>query len=156
MNNKCSEMIQKFLESLSPEQRGMFVAIAISMAENTDNHQVVHTSAEDPEKTVTSIFREIGVPANIKGYQYMRMAILLVYEDPDYIEHVTKRLYPTVAKLYKTTPTRVERAIRHAIEVVFTHGDQENLYKYCTCSCHKGKPTNSEFIAVIVDWMKLH
>ena len=154
MNNTNSNL-QKFLESLSQEQLRMLAAIANSMAMGTDNNQeVVHTSGEDVENKVTRIMREIGIPANLKGYEYLRCAIIMVHDDRKCIEKVTKVLYPTIAKKYKTTNYRVERAIRHAIEVAFTHGDQEKLYKYCTCSCHKGKPTNREFIAAIVDWMK--
>lgn len=102
---------------------------------------------------VTSIIHEIGVPAHIKGYQYLREAIMMTVEDMDSINAVTKVLYPAVAREYKTTASRVERAIRHAIEVAWDRGDLEVLQKYFgyTVSNSKGKPTNSEFIALIAD-----
>ena len=100
---------------------------------------------------VTSIIHEIGVPAHIKGYQYLREPIIIAVDDMDVINAVTKVLYPEVAKRFATTPSRVERAIRHAIEVAWDRGDLETLQKYFgyTVSNAKGKPTNSEFIAMI-------
>ena len=102
---------------------------------------------------VTAIIHEIGVPAHIKGYQYLREAILIAVDDVEVINAVTKVLYPAVAKRFATTPSRVERAIRHAIEVAWDRGDLETLQKYFgyTVSNSKGKPTNSEFIAMISD-----
>ena len=120
--------------------------------------------AEEPEndvraleRRVTAIIHEIGVPAHIKGYQYLREAIALVVQDMDIINAVTKVLYPTVAKKFGTTASRVERAIRHAIEVAWDRGDLETLQKYFgyTVSNAKGKPTNSEFIAMIADRISL-
>jgi two-component system response regulator (stage 0 sporulation protein A) len=109
------------------------------------------------ETQVTTIIHEIGVPAHIKGYQYLREAILIAIEDMDVINAVTKVLYPEVAKHYGTTSSRVERAIRHAIEVAWVRGDLETLQKYFgyTVSTSKGKPTNSEFIAMIADRLQL-
>lgn len=106
---------------------------------------------------VTSVIHEIGVPAHIKGYQYLREAIMITVQDMDVINAVTKILYPEVAKRYATTPSRVERAIRHAIEVAWDRGDLETLQKYFgyTVSNAKGKPTNSEFIAMIADRLTL-
>ena len=106
---------------------------------------------------VTNIIHEIGVPAHIKGYQYLREAILIAVEDMDVINAVTKILYPEVAHRYNTTPSRVERAIRHAIEVAWDRGDLETLQKFFgyTVSNTKGKPTNSEFIAMIADRLVL-
>ena len=106
---------------------------------------------------VTSIIHEIGVPAHIKGYQYLREAIIIAVDDMDVINAVTKVLYPEVAKRFGTTPSRVERAIRHAIEVAWDRGDLETLQKYFgyTVSNAKGKPTNSEFIAMIADRLVL-
>ena len=106
---------------------------------------------------VTMVIHEIGVPAHIKGYQYLREAILLAIEDMDVINAVTKALYPGVARRFNTTPSRVERAIRHAIEVAWDRGDLEVLQKYFgyTVSNTKGKPTNSEFIAMIADRLAL-
>ncbi len=112
---------------------------------------------ESLELRVTAIIHEIGVPAHIKGYQYLREAIRLAVEDMDVINAVTKVLYPTVARKFGTTPSRVERAIRHAIEVAWDRGDLETLQKYFgyTVSNAKGKPTNSEFIAMIADRLQL-
>ena len=109
------------------------------------------------EALVTEIIHEIGVPAHIKGYQYLREAILLTIDDMDIINSVTKVLYPEVARKFNTTPSRVERAIRHAIEVAWDRGDIETLQKFFgyTVSNIKGKPTNSEFIAMIADCLSL-
>ena len=111
----------------------------------------------DLEKDVTDMIHEIGVPAHIKGYQYLREAIMMSVEDPDMLGSITKVLYPTIAKRYQTTSSRVERAIRHAIEVAWNRGKMEtldNLFGY-TISTGKGKPTNSEFIALIADRIRL-
>jgi two-component system response regulator (stage 0 sporulation protein A) len=109
------------------------------------------------ESLVTEIIHEIGVPAHIKGYQYLRESIILAVKDMDVINAVTKVLYPAVAKKFATTPSRVERAIRHAIEVAWDRGDLETLQKFFgyTVSNIKGKPTNSEFIAMIADRISL-
>ena len=106
---------------------------------------------------VTNIIHEIGVPAHIKGYQYLREAIIITVEDMDVINAVTKVLYPEVAKRFGTTASRVERAIRHAIEVAWDRGDLETLQRFFgyTVSNAKGKPTNSEFIAMIADRLVL-
>ena len=113
--------------------------------------------SEDMEMVVTEIIHQIGIPAHIKGYHYLRQAILLSYDDPDMLESVTKLLYPTVARHFNTTASRVERAIRHAIETAWDRGDLDtiqNLFGY-TVSVGKGKPTNSEFIALITDNLRL-
>ncbi len=109
------------------------------------------------EQAVTDIIHEIGVPAHIKGYQYLREAIILTINDMEVINAVTKVLYPAVAKKFNTTASRVERAIRHAIEVAWDRGDIETLQKFFgyTVSNIKGKPTNSEFIAMIADCLSL-
>ena len=109
------------------------------------------------ELDVTNIIHEIGVPAHIKGYQYLRDAIILSVEDMEMLNSITKILYPTIAKKYQTTPSRVERAIRHAIEVAWSRGKMDTideLFGY-TVSTGKGKPTNSEFIALIADKIRL-
>ena len=118
------------------------------------------TEEESPvalERLVTSIIHEVGVPAHIKGYQYVREAIILAVQDMDVINAVTKVLYPEVARRYNTTPSRVERAVRHAIETAWDRGDLETLQRYFgyTVSNTKGKPTNSEFIAMIADRIRL-
>ncbi len=109
------------------------------------------------EGQVTAIIHEIGVPAHIKGYQYLREAIMIAVEDMDVINAVTKVLYPEVARRFDTTASRVERAIRHAIEVAWDRGDLDTLQKYFgyTVNSAKGKPTNSEFIAMIADRLSL-
>lgn len=113
--------------------------------------------AGDLEREVTAIIHEVGVPAHIKGYQYLREAIIFTVKDMDAINAVTKVLYPAVARKFGTTASRVERAIRHAIEVAWDRGDLETLQKYFgyTVSNAKGKPTNSEFIAMISDRLVL-
>lgn len=117
--------------------------------ENIDIKQV--------EIDVTNMIHLAGVPANIKGYQYLRDAIIMTLFDRELIGAVTKQLYPKVASNHKTSPSRVERAIRHAIEVACIRGSEENLYKLFgyTVSNSKGKPTNSEFIAMIADRLRL-
>lgn len=111
----------------------------------------------DLEQDVTDMIHEIGVPAHIKGYQYLREAIIMSVEDTSMISSITKILYPTIAKRFQTTPSRVERAIRHAIEVAWSRGRMETLdalFGY-TINTGKGKPTNSEFIALISDKIRL-
>ena len=117
----------------------------------------VPTSDQNLETLVTSVIHEIGVPAHIKGYQYLREAIVIAVGDMEVINAVTKVLYPEVARRFDTTASRVERAIRHAIEVAWDRGDIETLQKYFgyTVSNSKGKPTNSEFIAMIADRLQL-
>lgn len=121
---------------------------------------IVSFSAQDNslEVTVSEIMHRIGVPAHIKGYQYLREAIILAVNDDEIMNSVTKLLYPTVAKTFKTTPSRVERAIRHAIEVAWDRGDVDVLNSYFgyTIQNSRGKPTNSEFIAMISDKLKLN
>ncbi len=113
--------------------------------------------AVDLETQVTQIIHQIGVPAHIKGYQYLRTAILMTISDSEIINSVTKVLYPSVAKKYSTTTSRVERAIRHAIEVAWDRGDVDTLNSYFgyTIQNNRGKPTNSEFIAMIADNLRL-
>lgn len=113
--------------------------------------------ARDTETEITEVLHMLAVPAHIKGYQYLREAISLVVRDMDLINSVTKELYPTVAKRFGTTPSRAERAIRHAIEVAWDRGDVElmnNFFGY-TIRADRGKPTNSEFIALVADKLRL-
>ncbi len=114
-------------------------------------------SDHEIETQVTKIIHEIGIPAHIKGYQYLRTAIIMTINDNEIINSVTKVLYPSVAKRYQTTTSRVERAIRHAIEVAWDRGDIDTLNSYFgyTIQNNRGKPTNSEFIAMIADNMRL-
>ncbi len=115
------------------------------------------TSENTLRLKVTQILHQIGVPAHIKGYQYIRSAIIMSIQDKSLINSITKRLYPGVAKAYTTTSSRVERAIRHAIEVAWDRGDVDVLTSYFGYTIHntKGKPTNSEFIAMIADKISL-
>lgn len=113
--------------------------------------------APNLELMVTEIIHQIGVPAHIKGYHYLRESIMMSVNNPDIINSVTKQLYPSVAKRFSTTSSRVERAIRHAIEVAWDRGDVDVLTSYFGYTIHntKGKPTNSEFIAMISDKLRL-
>ena len=116
-----------------------------------------YSSERDLEFMITEIIHQIGVPAHIKGYHYLRDSIILSVNDPEYINCITKLLYPTVAKKYSTTSSRVERAIRHAIEVAWDRGNVNVLDSYFgyTINSGRGKPTNSEFIAMIADKLRL-
>jgi len=123
----------------------------------TTSQNDVRYTIEDLENEVTDMIHEVGVPAHIKGYQYLRDAIMMVIQDSEMLNSITKILYPTIAKRNQTTPSRVERAIRHAIEVAWSRGNMEiinTLFSY-TVSTGKGKPTNSEFIALIADKIRL-
>ena len=106
----------------------------------------------------TDIIREIGVPASLLGYMYVREAIIMAVQDMEVVSAMTSVLYPELAKRFNSTHTRVERAIRHAIEVAWERGDLETLQRYFgyTVSVSKGKPTNSEFIATIADYIRVH
>ena len=109
------------------------------------------------ESKITDLLHEVGIPAHIKGYTYLRTGILQTYRNPDYIGRITKLLYPEIAKKYKTTGSRVERAIRHAIEVAWTRGNIDTIdeiFGY-TISASKAKPTNSEFIAMMADYLSI-
>lgn len=122
-----------------------------------DNVVELRTGRDSLEETVSEIMHQIGVPAHIKGYHYLREAIILAVNDDEIMNSVTKLLYPTVAKIYRTTSSRVERAIRHAIEVAWDRGNVDILSSYFgyTIQSSRGKPTNSEFIAMISDKLKL-
>ncbi len=119
--------------------------------------KVPNREESDLEAQVTKIIHQIGVPAHIKGYQYLRTAIIMAIKDNEVINSVTKVLYPSVAKQYGTTSSRVERAIRHAIEVAWDRGDLDVLNSFFgyTVQNSRGKPTNSEFIAMIADNLRL-
>lgn len=124
---------------------------------SSNNEKIVIKQQDRLEITISSIMRQIGVPAHIKGYEYLRQAIVLTVNDPELMHAVTKSLYPTVAKTNGTTSSRVERAIRHAIEVAWDRGDVDVLSSYFgyTIQNSRGKPTNSEFIAMISDKLRL-
>lgn len=124
---------------------------------NDGNMHNLTLSQNSIELKVTEILHQIGVPAHIKGYHYLRDSIIMSIEQPEIINAVTKQLYPSVAKKYETTSSRVERAIRHAIEVAWDRGDVDVLNSYFGYTIHisRGKPTNSEFIAMIADKLRL-
>lgn len=130
----------------------------ISMGENsTMSRQTTRKEPIDLESEITNIIHEIGVPAHIKGYMYLREAITMVVNDMELLSAVTKELYPSIAKKYNTTASRVERAIRHAIEVAWGRGQVEAINRIFGYTIHndKGKPTNSEFIAMVADKLRL-
>lgn len=121
------------------------------------NHNESYKSINNIESDVTDIIRDIGIPANIKGYQYIREGIIMAVNDANMLNYITKLLYPTIAKKYKTTSSSVERAIRHAIEVAWSRGQIDvinDMFGY-TVNAGKGKPTNSEFIALIADKLRI-
>lgn len=160
---KEGERVVQILTDLMKNNREFQIMITVPAAgtDKTENEkpQTVHTYAmpHSLEKDVTDMIHEIGVPAHIKGYQYLRDAIQMSVEDMDMLGSITKTLYPTIAAKYQTTPSRVERAIRHAIEVAWNRGRMETLdalFGY-TINTGKGKPTNSEFIALIADKIRL-
>ena len=142
--------IHQMAGSEEPDQGKMQYARAIFAGRETGEER-------DLEIEITSIIHEVGVPAHIKGYQYLRDAIVMVVEDIDLLGAVTKELYPAIAKQNKTTPSRVERAIRHAIEVAWSRGKMDTIDELFGYTIHtgKGKPTNSEFIALIADKIRL-
>lgn len=142
---------------LKPCRAQAVIGRARALVEGASEQLQEENSSRELERRVTAIIHDIGVPAHIKGYQYLREAIGLAVADMEIINAVTKVLYPAVAKKFGTTSSRVERAIRHAIEVAWDRGDLETLQKYFgyTVSNAKGKPTNSEFIAMIADRISL-
>ncbi|MBR6407676.1 MAG: sporulation transcription factor Spo0A [Clostridia bacterium] len=148
-----------FLKPLDPEMIAVRIREICSRQPQIaiDGISQTHRGNADLELIVTDIIHQIGVPAHIKGYHYLRDAIIMSVNDSEMINAVTKQLYPTVAKHYQTTSSRVERAIRHAIEVAWDRGDVDTLNSYFGYTIHtsRGKPTNSEFIAMIADKMRL-
>lgn len=178
---KDNEKIYKILDNLMSADKEFQIMITVPSAKNVTGRNNVEggsTTKSSSEKTirysgarevqgkekvhnleqdVTNMIHEIGVPAHIKGYQYLREAIMMSVEDASMISSITKILYPSIAKIFQTTPSRVERAIRHAIEVAWSRGRMETLdalFGY-TVDIGKGKPTNSEFIALIADHIRL-
>ena len=144
---KFFQPVQSKIPYTSREIKTSYIEIAPNEKKNEENLEAL----------VTNMIHEIGVPAHIKGYQYLREAIMMVVNDIDIINQITKQLYPEIAQKYHTTPSRVERAIRHAIEVAWGRGEQntvESIFGY-TVNAAKGKPTNSKFIAMIADKLRL-
>lgn len=160
MNAKDNEKMFRILSELITKDKEFQIMITVPAGKNlvkTENTRVSKVETHDLEKDVTDMIHEIGVPAHIKGYQYLREAIMMSVEDGEMLNSITKILYPSIAKKYQTTSSRVERAIRHAIEVAWSRGKMEtldSLFGY-TISVGKGKPTNSEFIALIADKIRL-
>ena len=162
---KDNEKVYKILGDLMNANKEFQIMITVPSTKNAKDSTVKATEKKeqtqevihDLEKDVTDMIHEIGVPAHIKGYQYLREAIMMSVEDSEMMGSITKILYPTIAKKYRTTASRVERASRHAIEVAWNRGNTETLnglFGY-TISNGKGKPTNSEFIALIADKIRL-
>ena len=159
---KDNENVYKILGDLMNANREFQIMITVPSTKRQET-KLQQTETMKPQKNrdleqdVTDIIHEIGVPAHIKGYQYLREAIMMSVQDPIMISSITKLLYPTIAKRFQTTTSRVERAIRHAIEVAWSRGRMETLdalFGY-TINTGKGKPTNSEFIALIADKIRL-
>jgi two-component system response regulator (stage 0 sporulation protein A) len=159
---KDNDRVYKLLDNLMNTGKEFQIMITVPSGRSVPLEQtavkVNKTAAvRDLEQDVTDMIHEIGVPAHIKGYQYLREAIMMSVNDREMISSITKVLYPTIAKKFQTTPSRVERAIRHAIEVAWSRGRMEtldSLFGY-TIDTGKGKPTNSEFIALIADKIRL-
>ena len=159
MTTQDNDKMFKMLSDLLHEEKEFQIMITVpggkkSQASVKAYQEALKPEAEhDLEKDVTDMIHEIGVPAHIKGYQYLREAIMISVSDVEMLNSITKILYPTIAKKFQTTPSRVERAIRHAIEIAWYRGNVEcidEIFGY-TISADKAKPTNSEFIAMIAD-----
>lgn len=146
-----------YIKPINPRAVAKRISRLVSWSDSKSSFQKKEYTDEELEFLISDIMRQIGVPAHIKGYQYLRTSIMLCVADDEMISSVTKILYPTVAKKYSTTSSRVERAIRHAIEVAWDRGDVDVLSSYFgyTIQSQRGKPTNSEFIAMIADKIKL-
>lgn len=165
---KDQEKMYKLIDDLLKSNKEFQVVITVTTMETKEEEATIEaplqamavserTDAHDLECDVTDMIHDIGVPAHIKGYQYLREAIMMCVKDMEMLNSITKLLYPTIAERYQTTPSRVERAIRHAIEVAWNRGRMETLealFGY-TVNIGKGKPTNSEFIALITDRLRL-
>lgn len=163
MTTKDNERLYKIIGQLmsSDKEFQIMITVPSEKKENLKKNNVEEVTKKvqerDLEQDVTDMIHEIGVPAHIKGYQYLRESIMMAVEDNTMLSSITKILYPTIAKKFQTTPSRVERAIRHAIEVAWSRGRMETLdalFGY-TINTGKGKPTNSEFIALIADRIRL-
>ncbi|MCI8947396.1 MAG: sporulation transcription factor Spo0A [Lachnospiraceae bacterium] len=158
---KDNEQVFKLLSDLIHTNKEFQIMITVPSSGHREESKSLYggerPAERDLEKDVTNMIHEIGVPAHIKGYQYLREAIMMSVQDVEMLNSITKILYPTIAKKFQTTSSRVERAIRHAIEVAWNRGKMETLdamFGY-TINTGKGKPTNSEFIALIADKIRL-
>lgn len=160
VSTKDNREVYKILSDLLNQNKEFQIMITVpskTTERRREDAAPENTVVHDLEQDVTNMIHDIGVPAHIKGYQYLREAIMMSVNDPVMISSITKVLYPTIAKNFQTTPSRVERAIRHAIEVAWSRGKMETLdtlFGY-TINTGKGKPTNSEFIALIADKIRL-
>ncbi len=160
--SRDKEQFYRILNNLISTNKEFQIMITVPSGNRKEDDKMIDTvmqagAERDLEKDVTDMIHEIGVPAHIKGYQYLREAIMMSVQDVEMLGSITKVLYPSIAKKYQTTPSRVERAIRHAIEVAWSRGRMETLdalFGY-TINTGKGKPTNSEFIALIADKIRL-
>lgn len=160
--SRDKEQFYRILNNLISTNKEFQIMITVPSGNRNEDDKMIDTvmqagAERDLEKDVTDMIHEIGVPAHIKGYQYLREAIMMSVQDVEMLGSITKVLYPSIAKKYQTTPSRVERAIRHAIEVAWSRGRMETLdalFGY-TINTGKGKPTNSEFIALIADKIRL-
>lgn len=150
----CYFFLMPFDVEIMVERIVKMAGVPVGFGRSTER---VTGTEPDLELMVTEIIHQIGVPAHIKGYHYVRESIMLAVKTPEIINSVTKLLYPTVAKKFETTASRVERAIRHAIEVAWDRGDVDTLNSYFGYTIHngRGKPTNSEFVAMIADKLRL-
>lgn len=163
VTTRDEEGVYRMLKKILDQDKEFQIVITVPSSGKDEEVTVMSTkrneepAKRDLEKDVTEMIHELGVPAHIKGYQYLREAIMMSVNDMDMLNSITKILYPTIAKKFDTTPSRVERAIRHAIEVAWSRGKMETLdalFGY-TINTGKGKPTNSEFIALIADKIRL-
>ncbi len=160
VSTKDNKEVYRILNDLLNQDKEFQIMItvpSIGKSKQTQSSEPPQPVQHDLEQDVTDMIHDIGVPAHIKGYQYLREAIMMSVKDQSMISSITKVLYPTIAKQFQTTPSRVERAIRHAIEVAWSRGKMETLdtlFGY-TINTGKGKPTNSEFIALIADKIRL-
>ena len=157
MNNNQQKARARILEEITNEQWAAIADFARQRAnpqKETTEKETKSVGQDELYIEVSDILKEMGVPANIKGYYYLREAIVLVYQRYDYIDAVTKELYPEVAKKFKTTSSRVERAIRHGIACALDRGDYEAILKYFKSLPLDGSLTNSHFIATIADYLK--
>jgi two-component system response regulator (stage 0 sporulation protein A) len=146
-----NEVVLKHVQYFKPGAKARFIA------KPEENRRSEKLAQYNLESDVTNIIHEIGVPAHIKGYQYLRDAIMMSVDDSEMLNSITKILYPSIAKQHGTTPSRVERAIRHAIEVAWSRGKIDTIDELFGYTVHngKGKPTNSEFVALIADKIRL-
>jgi two-component system response regulator (stage 0 sporulation protein A) len=152
-----TKRIREMFSTGSAQESNIRSSYTSSMISNTTTSESKPKAPVDLETEITNIIHEVGVPAHIKGYMYLREAITMVVNDMELLSAVTKELYPSIAKKYNTTASRVERAIRHAIEVAWGRGQIEAINRLFGYTIHndKGKPTNSEFIAIIADKLRL-